>query len=152
MNRKKKIILICVLLIFIGIFVHPEKVIYKPKIIGKISDQNGKPIENATVSRIEEKSWKNKEFGYIENEKFKSQIVKTDINGNFELKEKSKIKWIHPPFELPFVWCYANFEVSKKGYETFKTEYNEEKNSKFNENLNACKGIEFKPKIKLKKL
>ena len=89
MNRKKKIILICVLLIFIGIFVHPEKVIYKPKIIGKISDQNGKPIENATVSRIEEKSWKNKEFGYIENEKFKSQIVKTDINGNFELKEKS---------------------------------------------------------------
>ena len=121
-------------------------------LFGKISDQNGKPIENATVSRIEEKSWKNKEFGYIENEKFKSQIVKTDINGNFELKEKSKIKWIHPPFELPFVWCYANFEVSKKGYETFKTEYNEEKNSKFNENLNACKGIEFKPKIKLKKL
>jgi len=152
MNKSWKIILICILLLFIGIFIHPEKVIYEPKIVGKISDQNGKPIKNATVVRIEEKSWKNKEFGYYEYEKFKSQTVKTDMNGNFELKEKSKIDWIHPPFELPFVWCYANFEVSKEGYETFKTEYNEEKNSKFNENLNACKGIEFKLEIILKKL
>jgi len=151
MNKKRKIILFCVLLLFVGIFIHPEKVIYEPKIVGKISAQNGKPIKNATVSRIEEKSWKNKEFGYCENEEFKSQIVKTDKNGKFELTEKSRIEWIHNvPFHLPFVWCYAEFEVSKIGFETYRTEFGDYE--KYNENQNACKGIEFKPEIILKKL
>ena len=152
MTKSSKIILICVLALLTGIFIHPEKVIYMPKIIGKVTDQNGNPIENATVLRIEEKSWKNKDFGYYENEQYKSQIVKTDVNGNFELTEKSKIEWFHTPFDLPFVWCYANFEVSKKGYENYNPEYNLEENSKFNDNLNACEGIEFKPRIILKKL
>ena len=151
MKKNRKIILICILLLFIGIFIHPEKVIYEPKIVGKVIDQNGKSIENATVARIEEKSWKNKEFGYYEYEKFKSQIVKTDINGNFELTEKSRIDWIHNiPFHLPFVWCDTEFEVSKNGFETYRTEFGEYE--EYNENLNACKGIEFKPKITLKKL
>tara|TARA_R110002049_G_scaffold181968_1_gene349413 strand:- start:43 stop:498 length:456 start_codon:yes stop_codon:yes gene_type:complete len=151
MKKKKKIIYPFILLIFIGIFIHPERVIYIPKIEGKILDPKGNPIENATVSRIEEKSWKNEEFGYYEYEKFKSQTVKTDKNGKFELAEKSRIEWIHnTPFHLLVVLCYAEFEVSKTGYETYKTEYGEFE--KENKNYNACKGIEFKAEIILKKL
>ncbi|WP_299110949.1 hypothetical protein [uncultured Winogradskyella sp.] len=120
--------------------------------MGKVVDQNGNPIQNATVARIEKNEIKNKEFGYYQDEEFKSQIIKTDINGNFVLTEKSEINWLHTPIDLPFVWCYANFEVSKEGYETYKTGYNAEKNSKFNENLNGCKDIEFNPRIELKKL
>tara|TARA_R110002049_G_scaffold295948_3_gene483755 strand:- start:4998 stop:5456 length:459 start_codon:yes stop_codon:yes gene_type:complete len=152
MKKIGNIIFFCVLIFLVGLFIHPKKVIYEPKITGQVVDQNENPIQNATVSRIEENEIKNKEFGHYEYKEFKSQIVKTDINGNFTLTEKSKIDWFHTPLDLPFVWCYANFEVSKKGYETYKTEYNAEKNSKFSENLNACKGIEFKSKIILKKL
>jgi len=152
MKKIGNIILICVLIFLIGLFIHPEKVIFKPRITGLVVDQNGNPIQNAIVERIEEREKKNKEDGYYEYEQFKSQIVKTDINGNFELAEKSKIDWLHTPIDLPFVYCFANFEVSKKGYKTYKTEYNTEENTKFNENLNACKGIVFKPKIILKKL
>ena len=152
MKKFRTIILTCVSILFIGIFIHPKKVVYEPKIIGKVIDQNGNPIENAIVSRIEEKSRKNKEDGFYEYVKYKSQTAKTDINGNFELKEKSKIDWFHTPLDLPFVWCYANFEVSKKGYEEYSPEYNAEENSKFNDDLNACKEIEFNQKIVLKKL
>ena len=152
MKKVRNIILICVLIFLVGLFVRPEKVIYEPKIIGQVVDQNGNPIQNATVERIEKNEIKNREIRYYEDEELKSQIIKTDINGNFMLTEKSKIYWLHTPIDLPFVWCYANFKVSKEGYETYKTEYNAEKNSKFNENLNGCKDIEFNPRIKLKKL
>ncbi len=152
MKKLGDIIIICVLIFLLGMFIRPEKVIYEPKITGQVVDQNGNPIQNATVARVEENETKNKEYGHYEYEQFKSQIVKTDLNGNFELSARSKIDWIHTPIDLPIVYCYANFEVSKKGYETYKTKYNAEENCKFNENLNACKGIVFKPKIKLKKL
>ncbi|MEL0456164.1 hypothetical protein WJN01_08005 [Flavobacteriaceae bacterium SZ-1-7] len=152
MKKIGDIILICVLLFLIGMFFRPEKVIYVPKITGQVVDQNGKPIQNATVSRIEENEIKNEEYGHNEYVQYKSQTVMTDLNGNFELTEKSKIDWFLTPLDLPFVYCYANFEVSKKGFETYKTDFNAEENSKFNESLNACKGIIFKPKITLKKL
>lgn len=45
MKKAGKIILILVIL-----FIHPEKVIYEPKIVA----QNGNPIENGIVARIEE--------------------------------------------------------------------------------------------------
>jgi len=151
MKKAKKIILMLVSILFIGFFIHPEKIIYEPKIIGQVIDENGNPIENAIVARIEGKHWKNKEFGYYESEEYKSQTVKTDINGNFELAEKSRIDWIHNiPFVLPFCWCNTEFEVSKIGFETHKTEFGDF--SEYNENLNACKGIIFTPKITLKKL
>jgi len=150
MKKNRKIISICILLIFIGIFIHPEKVVYQPKLTGKVTDQNGKPIERATVARIEGKSWKNKEFGYYEYEEFKSQIVKTDLNGNFELSEKSKINWVHNiPYFLPISWCHTEFEVSKKGFKTYKSQYGDF--DEYNDSLNYCKGIEFKSKIILKK-
>ncbi|WP_179008494.1 carboxypeptidase-like regulatory domain-containing protein [Winogradskyella forsetii] len=147
MKKIGNIIIIAILLFLIGLFIRPEKVIYLPKITGQVIDQNGNPIQNAIVARIEEKELKNNDY-----ELFKSQTDTTDLNGNFELSEKSKIEWFHTPLDLPFVYCYANFQVSKKGYDTYKTDYNAEENSKYNENLNACKGIVFKPKITLKKL
>ncbi|WP_298237306.1 hypothetical protein [uncultured Algibacter sp.] len=152
MKKVRNIILIFVLIFLVGLFIHPKKVIYAPKIIGQVVDQNGNPIQYATVVRIEKNEIENKEFGYYEHKQFKSQIIKTGINGDFVLTEKSKIDWLHTPIDLPFVWCYANFEVSKEGYETYKTEYNANKNSKFNDNQNACKDIEFNPRIVLKKL
>ncbi|WP_179020466.1 carboxypeptidase-like regulatory domain-containing protein [Winogradskyella forsetii] len=147
MKKIGTIIIIAVLLFLIGLFVRPEKVIYLPKITGQVIDQNGNPIQNAVVARIEQNELNNNDY-----EKFKSQTDTTDLNGDFELSEKSKIKWFHTPLDLPFVYCYANFQVSKKGYDTYKTDYNAEENSKYNENLNACKEIVFKLKIILKKL
>ena len=70
--------MICVLLLLIGIFIHPRKVIYEPKITGVVTDEMGNPIENATVSRIEQKHWKNKQYGYYESEEFISDSVNTD--------------------------------------------------------------------------
>ena len=143
--------MIGVLLLLIGIFIHPRRVVYEPKIAGKVTDVNGNPIENATVARIEEKHWKNKEFGYYESKEFISESVNTDENGNFILNEKSRIDWIHNiPLVLPLAWCNIEFEVSKNGFKTHRTEFDDY--SEYNENLNACKGIEFKPKIILKKL
>lgn len=148
MTKTRKIILICIVILFVSLFIHPKKIIYQPKIIGKVIDQKGNPIKNATVSRIEENRSKNKEFGYLEFEEFKSQIVKTDLNGDFELTEKSRIDWIH--FHLPFAWCNTEFEVSKNGFETYRTKFGDFE--EYNEDLNACKGVEFSPKIILKKL
>lgn len=150
MEKALKIISICIMSFFISLFIHPKKVIYEPKISGKVVDQNENPIQNAIVARIEENEIKNNEFGHYEYEEFKSQIVKTDINGNFVLNEKSKIDWLHTPIDLPFVWCYANFEISKDGFITYRTEFDD--HCEFNENLNACKGIVFNPKIILKRL
>lgn len=40
MKRKNKIILIIILVFIIGLFIHPQKIIYEPKVIGKIIDEN----------------------------------------------------------------------------------------------------------------
>lgn len=144
------ILIILFFILIIGLIFHPKRIVYEPRIIGQVIDQNGNPVTSAFVSRIEEKEPKNKKFGYYEYIEYKSQIVKADSNGKFELAEKSKIDWIHLLFELPFVWCCANFEVSKVNYVTYKTKFDDY--TEYNENLNACKGIVFKPKIILKKL
>ncbi len=146
MKRIAKILAVPILILVL--LFYPKLVVYEAKISGKVIDENGVPVKDAVVARIEEKSFKNKEHGYREYEKFKSQIVRTDRNGHFELSEKSRIDWI-PKIALPFCWCYADFEVSKKGYEIYKTEFSDY--SKYNENLNGCKDIEFNPKIVLKK-
>ncbi|WP_040757391.1 hypothetical protein [Winogradskyella psychrotolerans] len=54
MKKAGNIILICVLIFLVGLFIHPKKVIYEPKIIGQVVDRNGNPIQNAIVARIEE--------------------------------------------------------------------------------------------------
>lgn len=150
MKKYKKQILIGLLLIFIGFFIHPRKVIYEPKISGKVTDETGNPVVNATVARIENRYFKNKEFGYEESEEFRSQTVRTDINGNFVLIQQSRIEWIHNLlFMLPVVYCSSQFEVSKEGFKTLRTTPDEYE--VYNENLNFCKGIVFKPQITLKK-
>ncbi|MFY0602443.1 MAG: carboxypeptidase regulatory-like domain-containing protein [Flavobacteriaceae bacterium] len=139
------------MLFLIGFFIHPKNVVYQPKISGKVTDQFGNPIANATVNRIEQKSWKNEKFGYYEFKDFISQTVTTDKNGGFTLNEKSRIEWIHNiPFTLPFVWCNTDFEISKNGFESHRTKFDDY--SKYNETHWACDEIEFKPKIVLKKL
>ena len=136
-------------ILIVGLFIRPQKVVYEAKISGIVTDENGIPIENATVSRIEEKESKNKEWGYFEYTKYKSQTIQTDENGKFQLDPKSRIDWFHIPFDLPFVWCYADFEISKPGYETYKTKFDDYKSFR-KENCYACENIEFKPKIRLK--
>ena len=151
MKKYKKQILIGLLLIFIGIFIHPRKVIYEPKIIGMVTDETGNPVVNATVARIGNRYFKNEEFGYEESKEFRTQSVQTDINGNFALAELSRVEWIHNiPFTLPTVWCSSQFEVSKTGFKSFRTTPDDYE--VYNENLNFCKGIVFKPQIVLKKL
>ncbi len=130
---------------------HPRKVIYEPKITGKVSDELGNPIENAKVVRIEEKYFKNKEFGNEEIEEFESQSALTDKDGNFVLNEKSRTEWIHNiPFTLPVVWCNGQFKVSKKGFMTYRS--TSDAYEKYNKKYNFCEGIEFKTEIVLNKL
>ena len=145
-----KIIVGILLFIVIALFFNPQKVVYQAKINGIVMDENGNPLNGATISRIEEKRGKNKESGYIEHLKYKTEIIKTNENGHFELKHKSRIEWFHPPFVLPLVWCYADFEISKPGFETYKTKFGEFKSYK-KENCYACEKIEFNPKIRLEK-
>lgn len=65
-KRIIKIILGILGILLLALFIRPQKVIYEAKVSGNIVDENGKPIQNAAVSRIEEKRWKNKEWGYEE--------------------------------------------------------------------------------------
>tara|TARA_R110001583_G_scaffold167424_1_gene320205 strand:- start:4983 stop:5438 length:456 start_codon:yes stop_codon:yes gene_type:complete len=147
--RKKTIISIAIFfLIFLGIFIHPERVIYEAEIIGKVLDEKGIPIQGAKVSRIEEKQTKHKD-GYYEYEEYISETVLTDKNGQFTLEEKKRIEWIHYPFSLPYVWCYADFEVFKENYKIYRTEFNDY--SEYNEKSIGCENITFSPTISLKK-
>ena len=146
MKKTTKIILTGFLILLIGVFIHPKKVIYEAKIVGKVIDESGNPIKDAIVYRVEEKSFKNKEIGSIESLQFKSQTVTTDASGNFQLHEKSRIEWIHSPLDLPFVWCHANFQVSKDGFKVYKTKFGDFEKFR-NENCYACENIEFKPTI-----
>ncbi len=150
MKKSTKIFLTVFLILVIGIFLHPSKVIYVPKITGKVIDENRKPLKGAIVSRIEELESVNKKWGYYEYTKYKSQTTKTDENGNFQLDEKSRIEWIHSPLDLPFAYCYGNFEIEKEGYKTYRTKFGEFE--QFHKaNCYACEEIEFKPIVTLKK-
>jgi hypothetical protein len=150
MKKSTKIFLTVLLILIIGIFIHPSKVIYVPKITGKVIDENGNPLRDAIVSRIEELETVNKKWGYYEYTKYKSQTTKTDENGNFQLAEKSRIEWFHTPLDLPFAYCYGNFEVEIDGFETYRTKFGEYE--QFHKaNCYACEEIEFKPIITLKK-
>jgi hypothetical protein len=150
MKKSTKIFLTILLILIIGIFIHPSKVIYVPKITGKVIDENGNPLKGAIISRIEELESVNKKWGYYEYTKYKSQTTETDQNGNFQLTEKSRIEWIHTPLDLPFAYCYGNFEIEKDGYKTYQTKFGEFE--QFHKtNCYACEEIEFKPVITLKK-
>ena len=150
MKKSTKIFLTILIILIIGIFIHPSKVIYVPKITGKVIDENGNPLRNAIVSRIEELETVNKKWGYYEYTKYKSQTTKTNENGNFQLAEKSRIEWLHTPLDLPFAYCYGNFEVEKDGFKTYRTKFGEYE--QFHKaNCYACEEIEFKPVITLKK-
>lgn len=147
MIKVLKVISLIILIILIVLFIHPQKEYYEGKVIGKIIDENGIPISNAIVTRIEEKSSKNKEHGYFEYTKFKSQTVISDLNGNFQLDEKSRIYWFHSPFDLLAIRCDANFEIEKVGYETYQTKNGEFKQVK----KYISEKVIFKPIIVLKK-
>ncbi len=150
MRKSTKIFLIILLIFIIGIFIHPSKVIYVPKITGKIIGEDGKPISDAIISRIEELETVNKKYGYFDYKKYKSQTTKTDENGNFQLTEKSRIEWLHTPLDLPFAYCYGNFEIEKNHYKTYITKFGEFEQF-HKSNCYACEEIEFKPIITLKK-
>ena len=150
MKKSTKIFIAVFLILVIGIFIHPSKVIYIPKITGKVIDENRNPLKGAIVSRIEELETVNKKWGYFEYTKYRTQTTKTDQNGNFQLEEKSRIEWIHTPLDLPFAYCYGNFEIEKVGYKTYQTKFGEFE--QFHKaNCYACEKIEFKPIITLKK-
>jgi hypothetical protein len=150
MKKSTKIFLTILLILIIGIFIHPKKIVYVPKITGKVIDENGNIIKDAVVTRIEKLSSVNKKYGYFDYSKYKSQTTKTDENGNFQLTEKSRTEWIHNPLGLPIVWCFGNFEIEKIGYETYQSKFDEFRQFR-KYNCYACEEIEFKPIITLKK-
>jgi hypothetical protein len=150
MKKSTKKFLTILLILIIGIFIHPSNVVYVPKITGKVIDENGNSIKNAVVSRIEKLETVNKKWGYFEYTKYKSQTTKTDENGNFQLVEKSRIEWFHTPLDLPFAYCYGNFEIEKDGYKTYQTKFGEFEQFR-KVSCYACEEIEFKPIISLKK-
>ena len=81
MKKSIKTALIILLILIVGIFIHPQKVIFEPKISGKVIDENGNPISDAIVSRIEELETINDKYGYFDYSEYKSQTTKTDKNG-----------------------------------------------------------------------
>lgn len=152
MKRITKIILVILLIFITLIFIYPQKVIYQAKIIGKVLDELGNPIINATIYRIEREYFKNKEIGLIEHRDLRTDTVKTDTNGNFKFYEKSRIDWFHTPLDLAFPFrCYLEFEIEKNGYKFYKT-----KSGEFEQYIrkicNACDKVEFKPIMILQKI
>ena len=91
MKKIIKIILVIILIFITLLFIRPQKVIYQAKITGKIIDEAGNPISNATIYRIEKEYFKNKEIGSIESKELRTESVNTDKNGNFKFYEKLHI-------------------------------------------------------------
>jgi hypothetical protein len=146
-NHIKTILLLFLTLLF-GLFIHPKKVYYEATITGKVTDKAGNPIPNAIVCRMEKEFYKNKKIGSIELKYITTDTVKTDQNGIFKLDKKSRIDWFHTPLDLPIGFCYANFEIKKNGFKTYKTKFGELKQFK-KENCYACEKIKFTPIITL---
>ena len=151
MKKSTKIFLTILLILIIGIFIHPQKVIYEANIEGKVVDENNKPVINATVHRIEKEYYINEEIGSNESRDLRTESVETDDNGNFKFYEKSRIDWFHTPLDLPIGYCYAEFEIEKNGFEFYKTKFGEFEQYRI-ENCYACEKILFKPIIVLKSL
>jgi hypothetical protein len=149
MKKSTKIFFLILLILIIGIFIHPQKVIYEANIEGKVIAENNKPITNATVYRIEKEYYINEEIGSNESRDLRTGSVKTDKNGNFKFYEKSRIDWFHTPLDLPIGYCYAEFEIEKSGYDFYKTKSGEFEQYRI-KNCYACEKVLFKPIITLK--
>jgi hypothetical protein len=151
MKKSTKIFFLILLILIIGIFIHPQKVIYEANVEGKVIDENNKPVINATVYRIEKEYYINEKIGSNESRDLRTESVKTDKNGNFKFYEKSRIDWFHTPLDLPIGYCYAEFEIEKGGYKFYKTKFGDFEQYKI-ENCYACEKVLFKPIITLKSL
>ncbi len=149
MKKLTKIFFLILLILIIGIFIHPQKVIYEANIEGKVIDKNNKLVTNATVYRIEKEYYINEEIGSNESRDLRTESVKTDKNGNFKFNEKSRIDWFHTPLDLPIGYCYSEFEIEKSGYDFYKTKFGEFEQYR-TENCYACEKVLFKPIITLK--
>jgi len=149
--KSTKIFFLLLIILIIGIFIHPHKVIYEANIAGKVIDENSKPVINATVYRIEKEYYISEKIGSNESRDLRTESVKTDKNGNFKFYEKSRIDWFHTPFDLPIGYCYAEFEIEKSGYEFYKTKFGNFEQYRI-EDCYACEKVIFKPIITLKSL
>ena len=135
------------ILVLVFVITKPEYVKYQAEVYGEILNEDGKPISNAKISRIEEKISSHPEFGYEVRTPYKSEITYSDENGKFTLKSKS---------ELAFTWnkgwrkdCELNLEVEKKGFLNYKSK---EKEWVIENEFNLCNEKVFKPKITLKRI
>ena len=151
MKKSTKISLIVFLILIIGIFIHPQKIIYEANVTGKVMNENNKPVYNAIVYRIEKEYYINDKIGSNESRDLRTESVKTDKNGNFKFYKKSRIYWFHTPLDLPIGYCYAEFEIEKSGYEFYKTKFGKFEQYRI-ENCYACEKVLFKPIITLKSL
>ena len=151
MKKSTKIFLIILLILVIGIFIHPQKNIYEANINGSVIDENNEPVFNATVYRIEKEYYINEEIGSNESRDLRTDSVKSDKNGNFKFYSKSRIDWFHTPLDLPIGYCFAEFEIEKNSYQIYKSKFGEFEQYRI-EDCYACEKVEFKPIITLKKL
>ena len=149
MKKVFKIFIIVILILISLLFIRPQKVIYEANIIGKVIDENNKPIPNATIYRIEKEYYIDEKIGSNESRDIRTENVKSDKNGNFKFYEKSRIDWFHTPLDLPIGFCYAEFEIEKNGYEFYKAKFGEFEQYRI-ENCYACEKVLFKPIITLK--
>ena len=133
------------------LFIRPQKIIYESNVVGKVVDDQNKPVQNATVYRIEKEYYIDEKIGSNESRDLRTESVKTDKNGNFKFYEKSRIDWFHTPLDLPIGYCYAEFEIEKSGYEFYKTKFGDFEQYRI-ENCYACEKVLFKPIITLKSL
>jgi hypothetical protein len=143
--KKRIIIGIFTLTILVFLITKPEYVKYQAEVYGEVLNENGKPISNAEISRIEEIISSHPEFGYEVRTPYKSDKTYSDENGKFTLESKSK---------LAFTWnlgwrkdCELNLEVEKNGFLTYKSKENE---WIIENEFNFCNQKVFKLKIILK--
>ncbi len=150
MKKIFKIILVIILIFITLLFIRPQKVIYEANIIGKVVNEQNKPIPNVTVYRIEKEYYLDEKIGSNESRDLRTESVKTDKNGDFKFYEKSRLDWFHTPLDLPIGYCYAEFEIEESGYEFYKTKFGELEHYRI-ENCYACEKVLFNPIITLKK-
>ncbi len=129
-----------------GCVIYPEREVITPLIQGVVTDTLGNPVSGATVNRVQSRRVYETKYKYT-SEKYIADTGVTDSNGMFILLPATEIDWWHQIMDLPFVWCYGDFEVTHPDFQTHKTEFGDF--SFFNEDSVGCKGVKFEPKISL---
>ncbi len=127
------------------VFVLPKEFVIQPIVIGKVVDEKGSPIKNATVYRIIDKEKENSEYGYLE---YNNEIIDKQITNNKGVFKFNKIvenRWFVFPILKPTNICNLTIRVEKKGFSYKESQKLNIEYLKQNKKHYHCKCMIFKP-------